>query len=242
MRHIVGDNRIGKRAECFPCKRGRVGNGAEGFVGVNITDEVDHNEGQYAEVWACEACPAGRYVEEPERDGPIDEPGKGCDSCPQGKYSLDVGAEAKEQCKECDAGTYKPDNENNPHDPSIECLTCARGRYMADRGSTNECKQCPTGWFQEDEAQDACKYVFSSLLHYCCLPLHECMKRLFAYCPHAHRSTVRCAHPDAHDRDDVTITECAWQDSFWIPPANKCIRGMKHDRYVRSQRSVSAVL
>jgi len=84
----------------------------------------------------------GKFIREDCRAGWYDDNGT-CTRAPRGHYAEDG------ELKECEAGTYQPNNE------ATSCLACPAGTYQASAGSMN-CTPCPPGIYNDETGQTSC--------------------------------------------------------------------------------------
>ena len=112
--------------------------------------------GKYYDDPDCKDCQIGQYADQMSLDTSCTTCARNsitpipalpeCSNCTIGKYST----AKRDECIICGAGFYQID--------SIEessCENCSKAKYQ-DVGGQYECKDCPAGWYQGQEAKPFC--------------------------------------------------------------------------------------
>ena len=108
------------------------------------------------DLFFCAACQKGQYTN-------ISSLPTTCDKCPRGFTAAALGtAECGEceletfsnvdrsKCSVCGAGLYQFDGVEES-----SCKNCTKAKYQ-DFGGQKECKDCPAGWYQSQQAKPFC--------------------------------------------------------------------------------------
>ena len=104
----------------------------------------------------CEECDQGKYIK-------VSSIRTTCDKCPRGFTAAAPGTATcgecldryfssvdRKTCSQCGAGEYQFDGIEDS-----SCKNCAKAEYQ-DIGGLKECKDCPAGWYQGQEAKPFC--------------------------------------------------------------------------------------
>ena len=112
--------------------------------------------GKYYDDPDCKDCQIGQYADQISLDTSCTTCARdsitpitglpGCSNCTPGKFST----EERNECIICGAGLYQYDGIEES-----SCKKCTKAKYQ-DVGGQVECKDCPAGWYQGQEAKPFC--------------------------------------------------------------------------------------
>ena len=108
------------------------------------------------EPFFCEACQVGQYIN-------VSSLRTICDKCPRNSIAAADGTAKcgdcppetfsdvhRSKCSQCGAGLYQIDGIEE-----TSCKNCTKAKYQ-DFGGQKECKDCPAGWYQGQQAKPFC--------------------------------------------------------------------------------------
>tara|TARA_Y100000817_G_scaffold950_2_gene807 strand:+ start:339 stop:3671 length:3333 start_codon:yes stop_codon:yes gene_type:complete len=129
-------------------------------AGQQICKGTDCQAGKYGiggrtseESSTCKDCPEGKFQDENGQSKC-----KIASACPAGKYHIYIGSE-DDECNDCPAGKYKTlqDPVNHRRCLGKNCDPGTFGVLRATDSKSAECKQCPTGQYQDQHTKTNCK-------------------------------------------------------------------------------------
>merc|ERR1711871_76769 len=113
---------------------------------------------------SCEVCPTGKFSNAKSVGQPATGP-QACDTCATGRYQDQIEQTTCKACESCAAGYFRPKASalyGCGSSTAGGCQKCAVGKFKESGKNSGKpwdtaCKKCPTGKWQDLQAQSSCK-------------------------------------------------------------------------------------